>query len=390
MEGSMRKTIIWIIQSNQITPIIAEYLATLRMRIEQYIDLQFFVPDESAEVVEKIKNLDPVVFPTSTQTARSPEEAFSAKRAELAAGTFEDGLSFADVLLLDDLGGGQAARTLLNIERPKHLCGIILQIPSPLGSSDMEERIYHAAILWARQHQIPCIGYELLPLDTRWILAASLPDGVITRHGASYEFLQSRLPHENIWTIPWYEGGIFTSNAARFHINGVKASYHYRNVHKVHPGLTVLYLPHNVAMLYEYRKLIEILQPFGKELHLMFTVGKDQIRGSYSHQEMIEMTCKKELAHFASFSFHSMDSPWEMLMADAVVACSGCFHTQVSHGNIPGIIFDPYVPPMSWGDTCRVALAEELLARVETLINERNHTHEMADILMLLTTLKHP
>ncbi len=386
----MRKTIIWIIQSNQITPVIAEYLATLRMRVEQFIDLQFFVPDDSESIVEKIRMLDPVVFPTSTQTANSPREAFSAKRFELAAGTFGEGLSFADVLLLDDLGGGQAARTLLNIQKPGNLCGIILQIPSPLGSSDMEERIFHAAILWARQNGIPSIGYELLPLDIRWTLAASLPDGVITRHGSSYEFLKSRLPHENIWSIPWYEGGIFTSNSEKFHIHGVKASYHYRNLYQVHPGLTVLYLPHNVAMVYEYRKLLEILAPLGKKLHLMFSIGKDQVRGSYSHQEMIETTCGKELSGFASFSFHGMESPWEMLMADAVVACSGCFHTQIAHGNIPAIIFDSHVPPMSREDICRVDEPDDLLSRVEALINEGKHTHEMADILMLLTTLKHP
>jgi len=382
-----RKTIIWLIQSNQTTPIITDFLKILQTRVEKYIDLLFMVPDTSSNIIENLKVLKPIVFKTNTQTAVPSYQAYLSKRNCLEKNEFTEGLSFADTLLADDLGGGNAQRTALKIPVPENTCGVILQVPTPLGSSEMEERIFHSTILWAKQYKIPVLGYELLPLDTKWTLAPSLPDGIITRHHESYAHLKKQLGHKNIWLLPLYEASIFSSISTSFNFNGARACYHYRNEYSIPADRTILYLPHNVAMVYEYQEMIKILEPLGDKLHLMFSIGKDQVRGTYSQEEMIEIVYAKNLNSFASYSFHDTNIPWEMMMADVVVACSACFNSEIAEKEIPCIIFDPQLPPMTRGNKKRVTSDKNLLKLISETIEFHQYKSELADILMLLTRL---
>ncbi len=381
----IKKKIIWLIQSNQTTKIIRDYLKTLQTRMEQYIDLLFFVPETSSDIIKDIKCLNPIIFETTTRTTTQSYQAYLSKRNFLYNNEFTEGLSFADTLLADDLGGGSVQKTTLKITLPDNTCGIVLQVPTPLGSSEMEERIFQSTILWAKQNNLPVLGYELLPLDTKWTLASSLPDGIITRQYETYAHLKKQLGHDNIWLLPIYEASIFSSVSTNFHLNGVKASYHYKNEHSIPADRTVLYLPHNVAMVYEYQQMIKILQPLGDKLHLMLSIGKDQVRGPYSQKEMIEIIYTKELKNFASYSFHDTNTPWEMMMADTVIACSACFNTQIAEQQIPCIIFDPKLPPMTRGSKIRIATKENLLELINKTIESHQYKREIADILMLLT-----
>jgi len=139
-------------------------------------------------------------------------------------------------------------------------------------------------------------------------------------------------------------------------------------------------------MIYEYQEMIKILQPLGDKLHLMFGFGEDQIRGTYSQKEMIEIVYGKNLISFASYSFHDTNSPWEMMMADTVVACAACFNAQIAEqALIPCIIFDPTLSPMIRGNKNRVTTKATLLKRVNETIEHHQHKIEFADILMFLT-----
>ena len=384
--SKMKKNIIWLIQSNQTTPTICEFLKTLQTRMEKHLNLKFMVPDSSFDLLEKIKILTPESFKTTTRTATDSYQGYLAKREILKDKKFAEGLSFSDVLLLDDLGGGNVMQTFIGLAKPADTCGLILQIPSPLGSSETEERVFHAAILWANQNRIPVIGYELLPLDTRWTLAPSLVDGIITRYNESYDYLKTIINHKNIWLIPFYEASIFSSVSNEFNLNGAKAAYHYRNECSIPAQRTVLYVPHNVAMIYEYREMLNIIEPVGDKLHLMFGFGEDQVRGAYSQKEMIKTVYRNELKKFASYSFHNINNPWEMLMAESLIACSACFQTNVAQEkNIPSLIFDPLLPTLNKGYKKRDNQKKEFLKAVKQSIALKQKKTELGDIIMLLT-----
>ncbi|OGR14581.1 MAG: hypothetical protein A2277_01625 [Desulfobacterales bacterium RIFOXYA12_FULL_46_15] len=382
----MKKDIIWLIQSNQITPTICEFLKTLQTRMANHLNLKFMVPDSSFDILEKIKILKPESFKTSARTATNSYQGYLAKREILKDKKFNEGLGFSDVLLLDDLGGGNVMQTFIELAKPAGTRGLILQIPSPLGSSETEERVFHAAILWANQNCIPVIGYELLPLDTRWTLAPSLLDGIITRYHESYDYLKTIINHKNIWLLPFYEASIFSSVSDEFNLNGARAAYHYRNECSIPARRTVLYVPHNVAMIYEYQEMLNIIEPVGDKLHLMFGFGEDQVRGTYSQKEIIKTVYRNELKKFASYSFHNMNNPWEMLMAESLIACSACFQTNVAQEkNIPGLIFDPLLPALDRGYKKRVNQKNEFLNAVKQSIELKQKKTELGDIIMLLT-----
>ena len=296
------KKFLWLIQSNQLNPTIHEFFKLLQTRMERHLDLSFIVPSTAPEVLDRIKDLKPTCFELGNRSTTTSYKGYQVKKEILKDTKFTQGLSIADVLLLDDLGGGDVLQTTLKIKRTADICGLTLQIPTPLGSSEAEERVFHAAILWARQNRVPVLGYELLPLDIRWTLSTSLPDGVITRFQESHDHLKKELNHKNIWQLPLYEASIFSAVSTTFNMNGVKASYHYRTTHKIPENRTLLFLPHNVAMIHEYQELLRVIAPMGKELHLMFNYGEDQIRGAHTHKEMVEIIYKNELDQFASYS----------------------------------------------------------------------------------------
>ena len=378
--------ILWLIQSNQTTKTMYDLLKILQTRLKKHVNLLFIVPDSSCDVMEKRKDLNPASFKIATRATRGSYNAYRIKRDILKEQEFTQGLCFADVLLLDDLGGGNVTQTFIELEKPANTYGLIIQIPTPLGSSQIEEQVFHAAVLWARQNKIPVIGYELFPLDTRWTLASSLVDGIITRYDQSYDYLKKTLNHDNIWLLPFYEAGIFSPVSTHFNVNGAAAAYHYRDAHSIPVSRTILYIPHNVAMIYEYQELLNIILPVGDKLHLMFSFGEDQVRGVHTQKEIIKTVYHKELKKFASHSFHNLNNPWEMLMADSLIACSSCFQTNIAQEkNIPSLIYDPLIPPMDKGFKKRVNKKEAFLDAIKQTIGLKQKKSELGDIIMQLT-----
>lgn len=382
----MKMNILWLVQSNQTTPTICEFLKTLQTRIENLFNLSFIVPDSSSDIIDKLKDLRPTSFKTSIRSATGSYQVYLAKQDILGDNEFSQGLSFADALLLDDLNGGNLMQTIIEVDKPDNTGALIIQIPTPLGSSETEERVFQAAILWARQNRIPTIGYELLPLDTKWTLAPSLPDVVITRYEESYEYLKTVINHKNIWLLPLYEASIFSSVSTSFNENGAKASYHYRNVYSIPALRTILYVPHNVAMVYEYQEILKIIQPVADKLHLMFSYGEDQFRGTHSQKDIIETVYHNELKNFASYSFHNANNPWEMLMADSLIACSACFQTMIAQEkNIPCMIFDPLLPAVNKGYKKRMPRKTDFLNSIKKTIALNKKKTDFGSIIMQTT-----
>ena len=383
MQDIPASKILWLLQSNQVTQPIHNFFHLLRARMEKLVTLSFIIPDSSEDILTKLKDLSPSKVSIHGRSATNSHPGYLTKKNALGEAEFADGLSIADALLLDDLGGGGVVQTSLQFEPDPGTCCLFLQIPTPLGSSESEERIFHAAVLWARQHRIPSIGYELLPLDTRWTLSASLPDAVVTKTRESYDHLRAVFHDRNIWLLPSYEGAIFSTFSNEFTLNGIKAAYHFRSIHKIPERRTIVYIPHNVAMIYEYQDLLRIMAYRGNDLHLMFSYGKDQIRGAYSQQETIELVYAEELKSFASYSFHDMNAPWEMMMADSLVACSACYHTSMGHEkNIPILIYDPTLPPASNGLKQRVNKPAQVKRAIGNIMEEKKTRTELGTVFM--------
>jgi len=347
MKQSNKPSIYWILQDNQVTPVISDFLEMMKHRVKSFATIQYLIPEHNSDTLKIAKKLNPIAFKMSSSIKPNSYEGFNIKKDLIGDHEFSEGLAFWRTLLLDDLGSGNLFRAQIHHKVEPDTKAIVLQIPTPLGSSASEERVFYAWVYLAKKSNIPVIGYELLPLDTRWTLAPSLLDGVITTDYDSFRHLtQNKTEMENkIWLAPRYEGRLFSPGCPPLWRNGLGAAYKYQKEKKIDFDKTVFYIPHNVAMTYEYKSLVSNLLPFSDKIHLMFCIGKDQVRGTYKHNEIIEIISKKDLKEI-SYSFHDLNVPWEMTIADCVVACSSCYATSIAvNNNIPTIIYDPMINP---------------------------------------------
>ncbi len=381
--GKNQKTVYWILQDNQTTELIIEFLARLGHGVRKFACLKFLIPSHCMDTVKAAKKLDPVVFKVSSAIKHNSLEGFNLKKDLLKGHEFTDGLPFWQALLLDDLGSGNIFRAEIHHEIEPDTRAVILQIPTPLGSSSPEERVFYAWVYLARQAGIKVIGYELLPLNTRWTLAPSLLDSVITTTRASYKHLKSKKAglKTKIWLAPRHEGRLFSPGCPPLWRNALFAAHGLKKSRVMDFKRTIIYIPHNVAMIHEYKTLVSMLTPFAHKIHLMFSIGKDQVRGTHKHNEIIEIISKKDLGKIP-FSFHDINAPWQMAVADCVAACSACYATSIAvNHNIPTLIYDTMVAPGRHNSLESFNNQEKFLDSIKKIIECRNERTGFARIL---------
>lgn len=390
MTKKTKPTLLWVLQDNQVSPIIIDFLKLLKTGIGN-INVQFIAPARDTELLEMIKSLDPLTFQASRKIIPTSAENFQKKRDLIPDIKFSGGLEIWKTLIMDDLGGGIITDTSLHLPHLSNITGVILQIPTPLGSSSPEEIIFYEWVKLAHDNNVFIAGYELLPLHTRWTLAPSMLDGIITTNEFSFDYLNSdKLDIKGkVWKLPRYEGKVFSPGTSILWRNGLQTPYHYRTKHNIPKDKTILFIPHNVAMSYEYRRLIEEIAVFAKDIHLMFCIGKDQVRGTHTHEQVIKTISGETLDKFQSYSFHDLSSPWEMIMADAVLATASCYSTIVAEANgIPCIVLDNMVPAKTYGNLTLVNSYAQVRDSLTAIMNVHKKTTDITDIIYEIATGK--
>jgi hypothetical protein len=384
MEYKTKPVVYWVLQDNQTTSNLIDFFGLIQTRVKEILTLKFLVPGTSTATIKQLSKLNPVAFGVAYGQKQNSYEGYSLKKQQLGDHGFSDGLTFGQALLLDDLGGGNLLQTRLTPPKEKHVAGIVVQIPTPLGSCAQEEKIFYAWVHLAKLNKIPVIGYELLSLASRWTLAPSLMDGLITTQKASWDYLNTPDADLNvkIWRIPRFERCFFSPATHPSWRNTMGLRH---QSHDIPREKTILYIAHNVAMTYEYKDLLGHLISMGKDLHLMFSYGKDQVRGAHTHQQTIETICRDELKYF-SFSFHDMNRSTEVTMADALVCCADCYNAAVSSGiGVPTIIYDPMVPENVQGYKIWIRTAGALIRQIQQIIDRHNEETELSRILIDIT-----
>lgn len=382
-QSNNKPSIVWVIQDNQISPIILDFLQLLKKGLGK-IDIHFLVPEGDDDALKMLAPLDPLVFKYTRRISERSYENFCHKRDAIHEGQFPEGLKYWQTLVLDDLGEGLIMEHLLEIPPLTNVRAIFMQIPTPLGSATKEEFVASAWIRLAYKNNVFIAGYELLPLYTRWTLIPSILDGVITTNELSYQHLTdpAQKISGKIWKLPPNEGKVFSPGTSVLWRNGLEAPYHYRVKFGIPRNNLILYIAHNVAMSYEFKKLIESIKSFGKQIHLMFSIGKDQIRGTHTHEEIIRTICGEHLKEFGSYSFHDLNSPWEMTMADAVLACSHCYCTNVAESNgIQCLVLDEAVPEIEKGYIKIVNTYSQMNDEIAKLIDLKLKTTDITNII---------
>jgi len=373
----------WVLQNNQVTPGFVEFLKLTKKRTKE-VSFEVKIPERDKDALKLSRDLHPATFKVVAHRSEGSIENFIRKRDAIGQAEYSEGLFLWRALLADHLGSDVIIEVSLQMpEDPRVRC-VILQIPSPLGSHGDEEYIYYAWTLWARKRGIPVIGYEFLPMDIRWTLAPSLLDGIITTSERSHAHLSARygeMPSQ-IWLLPRYEACSFSPASPLFWREDLGIAYNYLVKYKIPMERTILYIPHYVMMVYEYQAIMKKLTRIGDRLHIMLGTGKSQARGTHTHSEIIEKVYQKELNHFASYSFHDLNSIWDIPMADGLVAASTCYQSCISSAlGIPTIIYDDAVPAGANGCQKTVNSLSDLMVEIQRLVDSHAKVTGLKDVI---------
>jgi hypothetical protein len=357
--------IYWILLENQVTPYMVDFLKLTRERLTD-VSLEFKVLAGDKGAAGTAASLHPSPFKIGFRTDLTPQNLIR-KRDDLGSTALSEGLPLWRVLLIDDLGGGAIVEPGSDLVVDDAVQCIVIQIPSPVGSTANLERLFQALCVLAHKKKIPIIGVEFFPLNVPWMLAPSLVDGIITLRESSYDHLMKGLSREaqDIWLLPRHE-----------------ASLLFRDSHKIPDERNVFYIPHTVPLIHEYKTILEGLAGVAGNSHLMFSVGEDQARGTYTHREIVEKVYADELARFESYSFHDINALVEITMADAVIAAcaNGTTAFSITYG-IPTLIMDEDLEPACYGTEWLVNSREGMETAVKRIMACHRKTRGLAHIL---------
>ncbi len=378
---SNKPIIYWILQKNHATPHNLEFFKFFKERADG-VTIKFLIPAMWEETMKMAKDLDPIPFQGILQELNE-YEWYCRKRDSIADITFPDGLPVWRTLILDDLNSGHVYPITPQIPDDPNLKFIIMQLPVPLGSLENEERMFFACIHWAQLRKIPVIGYELLPFDTKWNLAQSLVDGVITTKEKSYDYLTSPQASlkRKVWLAPRYERELFSVTATQLWKTGLGMPYHFHSVHNLKSDTISIFIPHNVALIHGLKQIVKKLGTINQKMHLMFSVGKDQVRGTHTHQQIVEILGRNELPKFVSHSFHDVNNMWEIVVADCLISCASSHFTEVASNNkIPTLIIDPDTIPVERGYLKKTTRMEDLENFIGQVRASKNKETRLIDI----------
>ncbi len=380
---SNKPIIYWVLMEDQLSNFMVDFLKFMKENITE-VSLQFLVLSSDHDTAKMASVLSPLKFQLIFQQSEPSLQNFMEKRDAVGELRYSEELELWRVLLLDDLAGPTIVRPLLSVPLNDRIKAIVIQIPSAVGSTPVVERTFHAFSLLGHKNGIPVIGLEFFPLNTPWTLAPLLMDGAITIRRSSYEHLANtaKKHYQDLWLLPKYEASLLFLDCSPFWRNAMTVAQNYQKKLKIPSKRTILYIPHNVAMIHEYHKLLKMLSDLNEDFHIMFAIGFDQARGTYTHREIVENVYAEELARLGSYSFHDLNEVVDMALADAVITLcpSGSTSFSSSYG-IPTIIADNRITAGNFGSEIYVQSYEKLEELVKEIVQNHGKTRRLEEIL---------
>jgi hypothetical protein len=186
---------------------------------------------------------------------------------------------------------------------------------------------YTAIAAEARKAKAPMLGLELSPLGNRQTLAASLADYYAVKSDFSRSFVvnQGLAPAERVWILPPEESYLLTCRTDPFLDQLLTQENATRARLGISPGHLMIFIPHNVAFVFETRELLKSLQGLRFPFTVVLNVTPNIARHSLKEKEIVQKAYKEELKGLPNVIINEEEGwLWTLLLADVVLspACS--------------------------------------------------------------------
>lgn len=192
---------------------------------------------------------------------------------------------------------------------------------------------YTAIAREAHGMNVPVLGLEVSPLGNRQSLGACLADyyGLKNEFSRSVVARQELAPAERAFVLPAMESYLLTCRNDSllddfFPVeNGARASL------RLPPGCITIFIPHNVAFVFETRRILESLSAVRFPVAVVLAVTPDVARHSRKEKEIAELVYRNEIARLPCFLICE-ERGWRelLLMSDIVVGPNFSVHLELA------------------------------------------------------------
>lgn len=192
---------------------------------------------------------------------------------------------------------------------------------------------YTAIALQARKAKAPILGLELSPLGNRQTLAAALADyyALKTDFSRTFAINQGLATADRAWILPPEESYFFTCRTDPFLDRFPSEESAGRARLGVPPGRPMIFIPHNVAFVFEIREFLKSLRALAFPFTVVLNVTPEVARHSLKEKEIVEKSYKDELKALPDVIVNEEQGwLWTLLMADVVLAPACSVFTELA------------------------------------------------------------
>jgi hypothetical protein len=191
-----------------------------------------------------------------------------------------------------------------------------------IDNNTVEACHFYAAVAQeARTLGVPVLGLEVASLGNRQNLGASLADyyGVKTDFTRSFVEKHGLAPIENAFILPPLESYMLTCRADPFLDEYFPVEKRLREILKLPQGCVTVMIPHNVAFVYETRRILAGLSALRFPVDVVLAVTPDVARHSRKEREIAELVYRDEINRLPSVRIFEERGWRELLMLSDIV-----------------------------------------------------------------------
>jgi hypothetical protein len=203
-----------------------------------------------------------------------------------------------------------------------------------IDNNTVEACHFYAAIAReARSLNVPVLGLEVACLGNRQTLGASLADyyGVKTEFSRSFVESRGLAPAENAFVLPPLEAYLLTCRVDPFVDEYFPVEKNLRNVLQLSPRCITILIPHNIAFVYETRRILASLSALRFPVAVILAVTPDVARHSRKEREIAELVYRDELNRLPHVCIFEERGWRELLMfSDIVISPNFSVHSELA------------------------------------------------------------
>lgn len=192
---------------------------------------------------------------------------------------------------------------------------------------------YTNVLLEANKAQVPIVGLEVSPLGNRQTLGASLADyyAVKSEFSRSVVLAQEFAAAERTFIVPADEHYLLTTREDHYLSDFFEQEVGIRKRFGIPEGHVTVFIPHNVAFVFEIRRILASLRALPFPFSVILRVDPTLARQGLKEKDIAAKAYRDELSALPHAIIDDEGGwMWSLLLADVVIAPAWSVFTEIA------------------------------------------------------------